>query len=99
MDQLDPINILEAKTVTEVKKKLTKYQEDQKEIQKQQKIELKIYRDQLDQLRRDATREQLSFPVTLSKFARKKLHVYAQSIGLKSRSTGKGNKHFFLFSL
>lgn len=55
------------------------------------KQELQCYREQLDRLVEDERRSQLSFPPTLCKGTRKKLHTYAHSIGLKSKSSGLGN--------
>lgn len=57
----------------------------------QQKEEMKMWRDKLDELANDERREQLAFPSTLNKGQRKRLHTYAHSIGLKSKSHGTGN--------
>lgn len=64
--------------------------EERKARQDQEKQELIIYRQQLDDLINDPVRNQLPFPASLSKGARKKLHTYAHKLGLDSRSTGKG---------
>lgn len=55
------------------------------------KQEMDIYKSRLDLLAKDATREQISFPATLTAADRKKLHTYAHKLGLDSRSVGKGN--------
>lgn len=54
------------------------------------KQEMDIYKSRLDLLAQDATREQVSFPATLSSIDRKLLHTYAHKLGLDSRSVGKG---------
>lgn len=54
------------------------------------KQEMDIYKSRLDLLAQDATREQVSFPATLSSVERKLLHTYAHKLGLDSRSVGKG---------
>lgn len=60
---------------------------EQREMQKK---ELQEYKAQLDRLLADSKRSQLAFPPTLHKGTRKKLHTYAHSIGLKSKSNGQG---------
>lgn len=67
-----------------------KGKKDKNEKREQKKVEMKYYKEQLDRLLTDDTREQLPFPPTLDKGQRKKLHLYAHSIGLKSRSSGTG---------
>lgn len=62
------------------------------------KQEMDIYKSRLDLLAQDATREQISFPATLSSIDRKLLHTYAHKLGLDSRSVGKGNIFSFFFS-
>lgn len=54
------------------------------------KQEMDHYKSRLDLLAQDATREQVSFPATLSSVERKLLHTYAHKLGLDSRSVGKG---------
>lgn len=49
-----------------------------------------IFKRDIDALKEDDTKAQLSFPSTLSKAERKQLHRYATRIGLKSKSTGSG---------
>lgn len=57
-----------------------------------------MWRNKLDELANDERREQLAFPSTLKSGQRKQLHTYAHSIGLKSKSNGKGNiRNFFSF--
>lgn len=68
---------------------------DKMERKYHQKEEMKMWRDKLDELANDARREQLAFPSTLNKFQRKRLHTYAHSIGLKSKSHGTGNTSNF----
>lgn len=53
--------------------------------------EMKYYKQQMDKLRHDDAREQLAFPPTLDNVERKQLHNYARKIGLKTKSSGKGN--------
>lgn len=60
------------------------------ERKNQQKEEMKMWRDKLDEVANDERREQLAFPSTLNKGQRKRLHTYAHSIGLKSKSHGTG---------
>lgn len=55
------------------------------------KLEMDIYKSRLDCLAQDATRDQVSFPATLTSIDRKLLHTYAHKLGLDSRSVGKGN--------
>lgn len=63
---------------------------DKLERKAMQKEEMKIYREQLENLLKDERREQLAFPPTLQKGQRKKLHTYAHGLGLKSKSHGTG---------
>lgn len=65
-------------------------QRDKMERKNREKEEMKMWRDKLDELVKDERREQLAFPSTLHKGHRKKLHTYAHSIGLKSKSHGTG---------
>lgn len=67
-------------------------QKQRMERKNQKKEEMKMWRDKLDELANDERREQLAFPSTLDKGQRKRLHTYAHSIGLKSKSHGTGNK-------
>lgn len=55
------------------------------------KEEMKYYQEQMQKLLNDEAREQLSFPPTLDNKERKRLHHYARKIGLKTKSSGKGN--------
>lgn len=55
------------------------------------KEEMKYYKEQMQRLLNDEAREQLSFPPTLDNKERKNLHNYARKIGLKTKSSGKGN--------
>lgn len=64
--------------------------QERAEKKKMEKLELQYYRQQLDALANCDKREQLAFPPTLTKAQRKKLHVYAHGIGLKSKSNGTG---------
>lgn len=65
-------------------------QRDKMERKNREKEEMKMWRDKLDEMMKDERREQLAFPSTLHKGHRKKLHTYAHSIGLKSKSHGTG---------
>lgn len=65
-------------------------QKQKMERKNQQKEEMKMWRDKLNELATDERREQLAFPSTLDRGQRKKLHTYAHSIGLKSKSHGTG---------
>lgn len=64
--------------------------ERKKEEKDRKKEEMNYYRSSLNELLKDERRSQLAFPPTLNTGQRKKLHTYAHSIGLKSKSTGKG---------
>lgn len=68
----------------------TQKKRDYKEKKERKKQELKYYRETLDELVKDERRTQLAFPPSLDVGQRKKLHTYAHSIGLKSKSNGKG---------
>lgn len=61
-----------------------------KERKNQKNEEMRYYKELLDKLATDDTREQIAFPPTLDKGQRKKLHTYAHSHGLKSKSSGTG---------
>lgn len=63
---------------------------DKKEKLNAKKVEMQIFREQIDKLAIDDKRDQLAFPPTLDSGQRKKLHGYAHSLGLKSKSNGKG---------
>lgn len=54
------------------------------------KDEMKIYRQQLNELVKDSKRSQLAFPPILDSSQRKNLHTIAHKLGLKSKSHGKG---------
>lgn len=59
-------------------------------VRSRQNEETKYWKEELDKLLVDK-REQLSLPPSISKKQRYELHKYAAKIGLKSKSTGKGN--------
>lgn len=60
------------------------------EARTRRREEMNYYMEQMDKLRYDDAREQLSFPPTLDNVERKRLHNYARKIGLKTKSSGKG---------
>lgn len=59
------------------------------------KEEMKYYQEQMDKLLKNAAREQLSFPPTLDNVERKRLHHYARKVGLRTKSSGKGERPIF----
>lgn len=69
---------------------------EKKEKREEKKEEMQYYRNQLDELAQDDKRAQLAFPPTLDSGQRKKLHTYAHTLGLKSKSNGKG-KNLYVF--
>lgn len=77
----------------------TAKQKQKMERKNQQREEMKMWRDKLDELAKDERREQLAFPSTVDKGQRKKLHTYAHSIGLKSKSHGTGKFTIFFLLL
>lgn len=58
------------------------------------KAEEEILKREINIFSTDQKRTSLPFPPTLSKDQRKRLHTYASAIGLKSKSTGRGENHF-----
>lgn len=68
----------------ERKKKNKKVQREAK------KEEMQYFRKRLDELLNDDASDQVAFPPTLDSGQRKRLHTYAHSLGLKSKSHGKG---------
>lgn len=72
--------------------------QEKKEKRDAQKQEMQYYRDQLLKLANGTdARGQIAFPPTLQKGQRKKLHNYAASLDLKSKSHGKGIFVFLFF--
>ena len=67
---------------------------NKKEKREAKKEEMQYFRKQLEQLVNDEKREQLAFPPTLQSGQRKQLHTYAHTLGLKSKSSGKGKLFF-----
>lgn len=67
---------------------------DKKERKAKRDEEINYFKQQLDNLVKDEKRAQLSFAPTLNAIQRKTLHRYANKLGLKSKSTGKGKKAY-----
>lgn len=70
-----------------------------KERREMQKEQMKIYRQQIDELAENDKKSQLAFPPILNNGQRKNLHTYAHGLGLKSKSHGKGKKAMFFFPI